>query len=80
VRLSTSTYPHRTQTIDNSPISLTVDILATLGAGENPLATHAEQASGSTPVANRVPPLAHRGDSYKQQIFYFFRVQRAVSL
>ena len=48
-----------------------MDILATLGPGENPLATHAEQASCSTPVANRFPPLAHRGDGYKQQIFSF---------
>jgi len=59
---------------------LAVDILATLGPGENPLATHAEQASCSTPVANRFPPLAHSGDGYKQQIFSFFRVQRVISL
>jgi len=49
-----------------------VDILAALGPGENPLATHAEQTSCSTRVANRFPPLAHSGEGDKQQDFYFF--------
>ena len=50
---------------------LAVDILATLGSGENRLATRVEQTSCSTRVANRFPPLAHSGEGDKQQTFSF---------
>jgi len=50
---------------------LAVDILATLGSGENRLATRVEQLVCSTRVANRFPPLAHSGEGDKQQTFSF---------
>jgi len=76
---------HGGLTLRNSPPPVSaqiiaVGILAALGAGETPLATHAEQASCSTPVANGVPPLTHSGEGDNNRLFLFQKTQRAISL